>query len=299
MTDVTSGVPGGITGAELTTATFATSKGFGKSGYEAAEVDEFLSRSAAAVDRLNAQLTDTEQALADARAEIQQLRERVDRDSQSSEVEQAVTVLTTAQVTADNTITYADDYSARVMAEAQELYDTTRRNATVLEQETESKSRAVYEDALRRVAALERENEERVAELTLSAEIAQEELDGQTAYLRTLRDATRIQMEKFLEGMLDHLSEQYGRAHPIAAQAANSAVPGAAAAGISSGNNARRTRRNQRVSGRSVTVAGRPAVAGPDRRRQGAADAPTIPPPRSPGRSPSQVDRPVGTSITD
>ena len=49
MTDATSGVPGGITGAELTTATFATAKGFGKSGYEPVEVDAFLSRSAAAV----------------------------------------------------------------------------------------------------------------------------------------------------------------------------------------------------------------------------------------------------------
>jgi len=312
MTDATSGVPGGITGAELTTAAFATSKGFGKSGYEPAEVDAFLSRAATAVDRLNARLGQTERELAEARTEIAQLRDRIDRDSRSNEVEQAVSVLTTAQITADNTIAHADEYSAKVMAEAQELYETTRRNAAVLEQETESKSRAVYEDALRRAEAVERENEERVAELTLTAEIAQEELDGQTAYLRTLRDATRTQMEKFLEGMLDHLSEQYGKAHPIAAQAANGAVPSAVAA-TTAGANTRRPRRTQRTSARPAAVAGRPTSAAADRRRQGAGQGSSqgagsgsageqsiIPPPRLPSpSSPAPAGRPVGSSVTD
>jgi hypothetical protein len=182
----------------------------------------------------------------------------------------------------------------------------------VLEQETESKSRAVYEDALRRAEAIERENEQRVAELTLTAEVAQEELDSQTAYLRTLRDATRTQMEKFLEGMLDHLSDQYGRAHPIAAQAANGAIAGAAAAGTAPGGNARRPRRTQRVSARPAAIAGRPAAT-PDRRRQGAGlaaaqgpnhepatDLPTIPPPRLPRpSSPAPAARPVGSAVTD
>lgn len=317
MTDATSGVPGGITGAELATAAFATSKGFGKGGYEPAEVDAFLSRSGDAVDRLNARLAQAEQALAQARARIQQLRDRIDRDSRSSEVEQAVGMLTTAQLTADNTIAHADEYSAKVMAEARELYETTRRNASVLEQETESKSRAVFEDAMRRAEAVERENEVRVAELTLTAEIAQEELDGQTAYLRTLRDATRTQMEKFLEGMLDHLSDQYGRAHPIAAQAANGGVAGAVTAGATSGAKSgasvRRPRRTQRVGARPAAVAGRPTAATPDRRRQGAAPAsaqgpvhgsagepPTIPPPRLPRSSaPAPAGRPVDTSVTD
>jgi DivIVA domain-containing protein len=316
MTDATSGVPGGITGAELATAAFA-SKSFGKGGYEPAEVDAFLSRSGAAVDRLNARLAQAEQALAQARARIQQLRDRIDRDSRSSEVEQAVGMLTTAQLTADNTIAHADEYSAKVMAEARELYETTRRNASVLEQETESKSRAVFEDAMRRAEAVERENEVRVAELTLTAEIAQEELDGQTAYLRTLRDATRTQMEKFLEGMLDHLSDQYGRAHPIAAQAANGGVAGAVTAGATSGAKSgasvRRPRRTQRVGARPAAVAGRPTAATPDRRRQGAAPAsaqgpvrgsagepPTIPPPRLPRPStPAPAGRPVDTSVTD
>ena len=308
MTDATSGVPGGITGAELSTAAFATSKGFGKGGYEPADVDAFLSRSGAAVDRLNARLAETEQSLAQARAEIAQLQDRIDRDSRSSEVEQAISVLTTAQITADNTIAHADEYSAKVMAEAQELYETTRRNASVLEQETESKSRAVYEDALRRVETVERENEERLAELTLTAEIAQDELDGQTAYLRTLRDATRTQMEKFLEGMLDHLSDQYGRAHPIAAQAANGAMPSAAATGTASGSNIRRPRRTQRTSARPAAVAGRPSAT-LDQRRQGAAqgpaqgssiEPPNIPPPRMPRPStPAPTSRSVGSSVTD
>jgi hypothetical protein len=108
------------------------------------------------------------------------------------------------------------------MAEARDLYETARRDAATLEQETQDKARGVYDDALGRATALEREAQDRVSQLTLTAATAQTELDSQTAYLRTLRDATRTQLEVFLEGLLDHVAGEYGRAHPMAAEAANS-----------------------------------------------------------------------------
>jgi cell division septum initiation protein DivIVA len=251
MIDATSEMAPGITGADFANVTFAPAKGFSRAGYDPREVDAFLVDSADAVNRLNERLVHTEKRLQAAAVEIEQLRSRIDRDSRSHHVEQAVSVLTTAQITADNTVARADDYSARVMAEARDFADATRRDAAILEQETEKKAQAVYDDALRRVADFEHANEERLAQLTLSASIAQQELDGQTAYLRTLRDATRVQMEVFLEGLLDHLAEEYGRAHPMAAGAATGSAP-------TTDNNSPRTvatsdphRRDQRHAGRS------------------------------------------------
>ena len=227
MTNATAALTEIITGAQLNNVTFAAARGF-RAGYDEREVDNFLHHSAVAVDRLNERLARSEQQLQAAGLEIRQLRDRIDRDSQSEHVQQAINVLTIAQTTADSTVARADEYSAKVMSEAREFDDITRRNAAILEQETEEKARAVYDDALGRVADIERENEDRLARLTQTATIAQQELDGQTTYLRTLRDTTRLQMQVFLEGLLDHLAGEYGRAHPLAAGAATSPAAGAA-----------------------------------------------------------------------
>jgi vacuolar-type H+-ATPase subunit H len=220
MADTTPPITDTITGAQLSAVTFSPAKGLARNGYEPRDVDTFLRRTADAVDRLNDRLTATQQQLQNAALEIQRLRDRIDRDSQTQHVQQAISVLTTAQITADSTVAQADQYSARVMEQARDVYEDARHNAATLEQETEDKARAVYQDALRRVADLEHDNEERLTQLTLAATIAEQELDSQTIYLRTLRDATRVQIETFLHGLLDHLAEEYGQAHPMAARAA-------------------------------------------------------------------------------
>lgn len=222
MTDSTSGPHSvdQVTGADLQTVTFATAKGFGR-GYDPHEVDAFVDRCATVVDGLRSRLTEV---TAGYESQIAELRERIDRDSRSNEVAQAMSVLITAQQTADKTVAQADEYSATVMAEARELYEDTRKNAATLEQETEDKARHVYEEALSRAEAIEREAADRVERMNLNSESVQAELDQQTAYLRTLRDTSRIQIQTFLEGLLDHVAEEYGRAHPIAAEAANEAT---------------------------------------------------------------------------
>lgn len=222
MTDSTSGLRNldEVTGADLQTVTFATSKGFGR-GYDQHEVDSFVVRCAQLVDRLRARM---DEVVAGYQTQVTELQERIDRDSRSNEVAQAMSVLITAQQTADKTVAQADGYSAKVMAEARELYEDTRKNAATLEQETEDKARHVYEEALSRAEAIEREAAERVERMNLNSESVQAELDQQTAYLRTLRDTSRIQIQTFLEGLLDHVAEEYGRAHPIAAEAATAAT---------------------------------------------------------------------------
>ena len=274
MTDATAGMPDDITGATLTSAAFSPAKGFSRGGYDAQEVDRFLRLGAAAVDRLNGRLVAAEQRLREAGAQIQELRDRIERDSRTNEVQHAISVLTTAQITADSTVAQADEYSARVMTEARDLYDDARRDAAVLQQETEDKSRAVYEDALQRVADVERENQQRLAQLTLAAVSAQNELDEQTTYLRTLRDAASIQMQKFLEGMLDHVAEEYGRAHPMAAEAAGAARLPAARRSVAAtpGTRARRSRRNQRLPRRPGT----PSAPTPKRRTPGIDDVAAV-----------------------
>lgn len=267
MTDATHGFRDidAVTGADLQNVTFTHAKTFGR-GFDHVEVEAFVARCANLVDRLRSELRDREATIIGLQVQVDALQERIDRDSRSNEVKHAISVLTTAQQTADKTVEQADDYSARVMAEARDLYEDARRNAATLEQETEDKARHVYEDALSRAAALERESQDKVAQLTLSAATAQKELESQTAYLRTLRDSTRTQMETFLEGLLDHLSEAYGRAHPMAAEAAAEASP-------------RRTRRTTKPAGRSAAAKGTgvPRVAGVGARR--VADA--IPSPRT------------------
>ena len=228
------------TGADLRAISFPASHAFGR-GYDPREVDAYAARCAALVDDLRQQL----QAQAQ---QISELRDRIERDSRSQEVVHAVSILTSAQQTADRTVAEADSYSTKVMSDARNLYEDARRNAATLEQETEAKAKHVYDEALARASSLERETEQRVADLTMSAVTAQAELDQQTAYLRTLRDATRTQMEVFLEGMLDRVAEEYGKAHPLAVEAAK--------------DGSRRPRRPRKSSGKAGAQNGRaPASA--------------------------------------
>ena len=255
-----------VTGTDLRSITFATSKARGR-GYDEQQVGSFVANTAAVVDRLR-------DHLARQAAEINQLRARIDRDSNSNEVAHAISVLTTAQQTADRTVAEADGYSSRVMSEARDLYEDARRNAAVLEQEAEDKARAVYEDASSRAAAIERETIAKIEQLELTSMSAQKELDAQTAYLRTLRDATRTQMEAFLEGLLDRVAEEYGRAHPMAAAEANNrtAQP--------------RNRRAGRLPARATGAVGKPSgpslrLAGMQERRRLASPNGAIPLPQA------------------
>jgi len=243
-----------VTGNDLQNVAFAPSKGFGR-GFDHADVEAFVARCANLVDRLRSQLRDRDNAILGLQVQVDTLQERIDRDSRSKEVADAISVLTMAQQTADKTVAQADGYSAKVMSEARDLYEDARRNAATLEQETEAKARHVYEVALGRAEALEQETTDKLAQLTLSAVTAQKELDAQTAYLRTLRDSSRAQIEAFLEGLLDHVTEAYGQAHPMAAEAAITTP--------------RAVRRSAKAgkSGASRTAGATPRVAGVGTRR--------------------------------
>jgi DivIVA domain-containing protein len=160
-------------------------------GYDPGHVDAFVQRCAASLEELTAQLAEQER-------EIESLKRRVMEPGNQDRVLQSLDVLTKAQKTADSTVANANAYSGRVMAEARSMYDDARRQAA-----------AMVDEAHRQATA--------AADATSASH---GELERQTAYLRTLRDVTRVQMEKFLSGLLDHVAEEYGRAQPAAVEAA-------------------------------------------------------------------------------
>jgi cell division septum initiation protein DivIVA len=143
------------------------------------------------LEQLTRRLRDQEQ-------EVATLKRRIMEPDNQDRVLQSVDVLTKAQMTADSTVANANAYSGRVMAEARSLYDDARRRAAEMVDEAHRQATAAADVAASTHGELER----------------------QTAYLRTLRDVTRIQMEKFLGGLLDHVAAEYGKALPGAAEAA-------------------------------------------------------------------------------
>jgi DivIVA domain-containing protein len=166
---------------------FQETKGFGR-GYDEAEVDAFIARCAIEIQRLNNQIEELE-------AQTKQMDARPPADERI--VLQSVSILTTAQQTADKTVKTADEYSARVMSEA----------------------RATYEDARRKSTAMLDDAHQRASEAIDQANDRHEEIERQTVYLRALRDSTKVQVETFLSGLLDHVTSEYGRAIPAAAEA--------------------------------------------------------------------------------
>ena len=179
---------GRLTLSDLQTVRFHESKGFGP-GYDEAEVDAFMARCASELQRLTRRVDELE-----AQASSSALTGPTDGYIAT----QSATILSAAQQTAGTTVKNADEYSARVMAEARTMYDDARRKSTKM-----------LEDAYRLATeAIDQANERH------------EEIERQTVYLRALRDSTKVQVETFLSGLLDHVTSEYGRALPAAVEAA-------------------------------------------------------------------------------
>ena len=186
----------GVTAEDLRRTTFPETRGRSL-GYDPAHVDAFIERCAAGLEQLTSRLREQEQ-------EIASLKRRIMEPDNQDRVLQSLNVLTKAQLTADSTVANANAYSGRVMAEARSMYDDARRRAAEMVEEAHRQATAAADVAANTHGELER----------------------QTAYLRTLRDVTRVQMEKFLGGLLDHVAAEYGKAQPSAAEAAAPAALG-------------------------------------------------------------------------
>lgn len=179
---------GRLTISDLQRVHFEETKGFGR-GYDETEVDAFVARCAGEMQRL-----------ADRIQELESQARRMPAAPLTNEdvVQESVRMLTSAQQTADATLRNADEYSTRVMSEAQAMYEDARR-----------KSSTMLEDAHRLAT-----------DAVTQAAAQHDEIERQTVYLRALRDSTQVQVQTFLAGLLDHVTNEYGRALPAAAAGA-------------------------------------------------------------------------------
>ena len=181
------GQNGRLTAADLQAVTFHETRGLSR-GYDQDEVDAFIDRCAEQIQTLTDRI---------ARLEEEDTTRAAAPRGDDDVVLQSVSILTTAQQTADSTVKGADEYSARVMSEARSMHEEARLKAATIVDEAHRLASAAAEQA--------------------AAE--QGELERQTMYLRVLRQSSHVQVENFLRGLLDHVTTEYGRADPAAVQA--------------------------------------------------------------------------------
>lgn len=247
-------------------------------GYEQNEVDAFVDKCAAWIDWFNQQLSSARQQIADGggdqvqqaiqvltnaqrtadttvrqadqyslrvMSEAKQLYEEARLRTASLEQEAEVR----AKGLTEDAAVKADQLQRDSTEQSDVLLRTTEQRAAALERDARERAEQLVKDAIEQAAALDTQTQSRLQELGETTAVRQAELDKQTVYLRTLRDSSRIQMQTFLEGLLDHLSDEYGRADPAAAHAATDGKPagnGATASRRLVGRPKRGTRRTYR-----------------------------------------------------
>ena len=147
---------------------------------------------------------------------VAELRARLELESAEGLIEHSVNVLTTAQETADKILAQADHQRDRVERERLAVLAEARETAVMLSRDSQRRAQQITDAATRQVAALEQE----IARLTLSADAAQSEIDRESAHLEATIQISRAQLDDAIDGILEHLVEQFGKAHPLSAQTA-------------------------------------------------------------------------------
>jgi DivIVA domain-containing protein len=165
-------------------------------GYTDREVDEFV---AMAADQL-ARLTEENVQLRDQLRGLQQHVEAV--ASQPSPSDQAVGILATAQMTADEYVAEAEDFSRQMTSEARAQYE---------EQLTQAREKA---GAIIQAAQEARATIVAAGGTGTAGGPSTEELQEQVAYLKAFGQACRVQLRSYLEALLSDVETEWGRAHP-------------------------------------------------------------------------------------
>jgi DivIVA domain-containing protein len=169
-------------------------------GYTDTEVDAFVDRVSGELDRLtleNARLRDQLQSLE------QQLSAVANRPSPS---DQAVGILATAQLTADQYVAEAEAFSRQMTSEARLHYEEQLSQAR---EKAGAIIQAAQEAGMRLTSG-------RSTPEVVAAQPATEDLEEQVAYLRAFGQACRTQLRSYLEALLADVETEWGRAHPAA-----------------------------------------------------------------------------------
>jgi DivIVA domain-containing protein len=194
----------GLTPADLHNVRF-TRASMLRPGYVDAEVDRVLSRVAEELGRLYSEKA----ALRD---QVRSLQAQVDGVViPEAPSEQAVRILSSAQLTADNYVAEAEEFSRQVTAEARTQYEDVLREA----RETAGAIlQSAQEAAARRGPVASGEDERDL-----------EALQEQVAYLKAFGQATRTQLRAYLEALLSDVEKEWGRADPAALPSGASLPP--------------------------------------------------------------------------
>src|SRR3954451_13257491 len=191
-----------LTPADVHNARFS-SAGMLHPGYNDAEVDRFKHRVAEELSRLYAEKAELRDQVNDLRAQIQEA------PVPAAPSDQAVRLLATAQQTADNYVSEAEEFSRQMATDARVQYEELLRRAR-------ENAGAIIQTAQEAAAKLAAGGAAVAAEP--GAERPAEQIEEQVAYLRAFAQATRTQLKAYLEALLADVEKEWGRADPAAAQ---------------------------------------------------------------------------------
>lgn len=180
-------------------------------GYVDTEVDRVMHRLAEEVGRLISEK-------AELRDQVRALQQQVDGHVvPTPPSDQAVRILASAQLTADNYVAEAEEFSRQVTAEARTQYEEVTREA----RETAGAIIQAAHDAAAKMAPKPLDVDQK----------SLEELQEQVAYLKAFGQACRVQLRSYLEALLSDVEQEWGRADPAALPTAKSARPPAQRSG--------------------------------------------------------------------
>jgi DivIVA domain-containing protein len=180
-----------------------------KPGYVDAEVDRVMARVAEEIGRLIAEKSELRDQVLALQAQVEGHQAIVPPS------EQAVRILSSAQLTADNYVAEAEEFSRQVTAEARAQYEEVTREA----RETAGAIIQAAHDAASKMGP------GAVRPPVEGSDRSLEEMQEQVAYLKAFGQACRVQLRAYLEALLADVENEWGRADPAALPAAPSRPP--------------------------------------------------------------------------
>ena len=165
-------------------------------GYNDVEVSRFLDRVGKELTRLIAEKAELRDQVHAVQAQLSGVA------TQEAPTAQAVSILSTAQQTADQYVAEAEDFSRQVTSEARELYEDQLRQAR-------EKAGAIIQAAQEAAASIAA-NVNGQADGSRSAQ----ELQDQVVYLQAFGQACRVQLRSYLEALISDVEIEWGRADP-------------------------------------------------------------------------------------
>jgi DivIVA domain-containing protein len=166
-------------------------------GYTDREVDELVARAADQLARLTEENAQLQQQV---RALQEQAEAAAARPSPS---DQAVSILATAQKTADEYVAEAEDFSRQMTSEARAQYEEQLSQAREM-------AGAIIQAAQEARGVIAASS----GGTGMTDGLSPQELQDQVAYLKAFGQACRVQLRSYLEALLSDVETEWGRAHP-------------------------------------------------------------------------------------